>query len=57
MEVHIYSVKAKIQHMCQKYNSNTKLPKPQDTQLEILKMYTFCRKVQQRASGPGESTA
>ena len=48
MEIHIYSVKGKNQGG----NDNTK---PQDTQLEILKIYTFCPKIQQRASDPGES--
>ena len=33
------------------------MPKPQDTQLGILKIYAFCRKNHKRASGPGESTA
>ena len=28
-----------------------------DNQLEILKIYEFCQKIQQMASGPGESTA
>ena len=51
MEIHIYSVKGKNQGG----NDNTKNPKPQDTQLEILKIYTFCPKIQQRASDPGES--
>ena len=55
MEVHIYSVKAKIQAG----NIWVKgiITKLQDTQLWILKIYAFCRKIQQRASGPGESTA
>ena len=29
----------------------------QDTQLGILEIYAFCRKIQQRVSGPGESAA
>ena len=40
--------------MSQRYNENIKRPKPQDTQLCILKIYAFCWKTQQRASGPGE---
>ena len=43
--------------MSQRYNDNTKRPKPQDTQLEILKICAFCRKIQQRASGSGDSVA
>ena len=43
--------------MGQRYNDNTKRPKSKENQLEILKIYTFCQKVQQRALGPGESTA
>ena len=53
MEVHIYSVKA----TSQAGNENIKKPKPQDILLGILKIYAFCQKIQQRASGPGESTA
>ena len=55
----IQTVKAKSQtaNMSQQYNDNIKRPKLQDTQLGILKIYTFCRKIQQRASGLGESTA
>ena len=41
--------------MSQRYNDNIKRPKPHDTQLGILEIYTFCPKIQQRASGPGES--
>ena len=40
--------------MSQRYYGNTKRPKPQDTPPEILKIYGFCHKIQQRASGPGE---
>ena len=36
--------------MNQRYNDNIKRPKLQDTQLEILKMFTFCWKIQQRAT-------
>ena len=43
--------------MSQRYNDNTKRPKLQDTQLGMLKFYVFCWKIQQRASGPGESAA
>ena len=32
-------------------------PKPQENRLGILKIYTFCQQIQQRASGPGESAA
>ena len=56
----IYNVKAKSQagnRYGQRYNDNTKRPKSQHTQLWILKMYAFCCKIQQRASGSGESTA
>ena len=42
--------------MSERYG-NIKRPKLQDTQLGILKIHAFCRKIQQRASGPGESTA
>ena len=57
MEVHIYSVKATTQadNMSQRYNDNTKRPKPKDTLLGILTIYAFYCKIQQRASGPGES--
>ena len=43
--------------MSQTYNNNIKRPKPPDTQLGVLKTYTFCWKIQQRASSPGDSTA
>ena len=43
--------------MSQRYNGNTKRPKPQDTQLRILKFYGFSRKIQQKASGPEEGAA
>ena len=42
--------------MRQRYN-NTKRPKPKENQLGILKIYPLCQKIQQRASGPGESAA
>ena len=43
--------------MSQRHNDNIKRPKPKENQLEVLKIYTFCQKIQQKASGPGESTA
>ena len=43
--------------MSQRYNDNTKRPKPKQNQPGILKIYRFCQKIQQRASGPGESAA
>ena len=43
--------------MSQRYNDNIKRPKPKENQLGVLKIYTFCQKIQQKASGPGESTA
>ena len=43
--------------MSQIYNDNIKRQKPQDVLLGILKIYAIYRKIQQRASGPGESTA
>ena len=43
--------------MNQRYNDYVKRPKPQDTQLGILKIYAFYQKIQQRTSGPGENTA
>ena len=43
--------------MTQRYNNNTKRPKPKENHLRILKIYAFCQKIHQRASGSGESTA
>ena len=43
--------------MSQIYNDNIKSPKPEDILLRILKIYAFYWKIQQRAEGPGESTA
>ena len=43
--------------MTQKYNDNMKRPQSYDTQLGILKIYAFCQKIQQSASGPEESAA
>ena len=58
MEAHIYSAKGKNQAgMSQRYHDNRKRPKLQDTRQVILKIYAFCWKIQQRALGPGESTA
>ena len=42
--------------MRQRYD-NIKRQEPKENQLGILKIYTFCQKVQQRALGPGQSTA
>ena len=36
---------------------NTNRPKPEENQLRILKIYAFCRKIQQRVSRPEESAA
>ena len=43
--------------MSQKHNGNTKRPKLKENQVGILKIYAFCQKIQQKALGPGESTA
>ena len=43
--------------MSQRYNDNTKRSKPKENQLGILKIYAFCQKIRQRASGPGDSAA
>ena len=40
--------------MTQRYNDNTKRPKPKENQLGILKIYAFCQKFQQSTSGPVE---
>ena len=40
--------------MRQRYNDNTKRPKPKENQLGILKIYAFCQKIQQKTSDPGE---
>ena len=49
MEAHIYSsVSAKSQAgniMRQRYNDNTKRPKPKENKLGILKIYAFCQKI------------
>ena len=41
--------------MSQRYNVNTKRPKPKENQLGILKIDTFCLKIQKRVLVPGES--
>ena len=33
--------------MRQRYNDNTTMSKPQENQLGILKIYTFCQKIRQ----------
>ena len=43
--------------MSQRYNANIKRVQPEGNQLGILKIYAFCRNIQQRALGPGESAA
>ena len=40
-----------------KHNDNAEMPKPKENQLGILKIYGFCQKIQQSASGTGESIA
>ena len=61
MEVHIYSsvnIKSQaVNIMRKRYNDNTKRPKPKENKLGVLKTYAFCQKIQQKASGPGESAA
>ena len=52
MEVHVYSNVVR-----QRYNDNTRRPKSKENQLGILKTYAFCQKIQQRASGPEETTS
>ena len=42
--------------MIQRNNGNLERSKLQVTQPGILKIYAFYRKLQKRASGPGEST-
>ena len=57
MQAHIYSVKAKSQVgniWVKDIMATKKRPKPQDTQIGILKIYSFCQKIQQKASGPRE---
>ena len=59
MEVHIYSsIKAIVAtDIVNRYSDDTKRPKLKENQLGILKIYTFCQKIQQKVSGPGESSA
>ena len=40
--------------MRQRYNNNTKRPKPKENQLGILKIYAFCQEIQQNTAGPRE---
>ena len=40
--------------MSQRYNDNTVIPKPNENMVGIFEIYAFQRKIQQRASGPGE---
>ena len=58
MEVHIYSsIKAIVAtDIVNRYSDDTKRPKLKENQLGILKIYTFCQKIQQKVSGPGESS-
>ena len=42
--------------MRQRYHDNVKREKPKENQLGIIKIYTFCQEIQQKTSGPGEST-
>ena len=43
--------------MSKTYNDHKKTPKPKEKQQGILKMYGLSQKIEQRASGPEESTA
>ena len=47
MEIHICNVKAKSQA---DNSDNINRPKPQDTQIGILRIYAFCPKIQQNSS-------
>ena len=51
MEVHINTVKAKSQagNIRVKDIMKTQRPKPKENHVGILKIYAFCRKIQQRA--------
>ena len=57
MEETIYSVKAKCQagNIWVKDIMTAQKGQSQKNQLGILKIYTFCQKIRQTASGPGES--
>ena len=59
MEVYIYnSIKAIVATDIVKDRVTTqKKPELKENQLGILKIDAFCQKIQQRASGPGDSTA
>ena len=59
MEVYIYnSIKAIVAtDIVKDIMTTQKKPKSKENQLGILKIFAFCQKIQQRASGPGESTA
>ena len=59
MEVYIYnSIKAIVAtDIVKDIVTTQKKPESKENQLGILKIYAFCQKIQQRASGPGESTA
>ena len=50
-------LKSQAGNMSQTYNENTKRSNTKENELGILKIYAFCRKIQQRVSGPRESTA
>ena len=43
--------------MDQWYKDDTKRPNWKENQLGILKIYAFCRKIEQRVSSSGESAA
>ena len=43
--------------MNQRNNDNTKWPNLKENQQQILKIYSFCQKIQQRALSPKDSTA
>ena len=43
--------------MAQRYNGNTKRPQLKKNQPGFLNIYVICWKIQQRHSGPGDSTA
>ena len=59
MQVYIYnSIKAMVAtDIVKDIVTTQKKPKSKENQLGILKIFAFCQKIQQRASGPGESTA
>ena len=60
MEVHMYSSANAMSQpgkIWDKDIKTTKTPKPEENQLGILKIYSFCQEIQHRALGPGDSTA